>query len=303
MSAHAPAPKAAPAPSIVDGLPHGLAPGLITTCVLHDDLLPDEARQDPAFREGLGSMYAQNQPGLAAKYGVVRKGHRIAPQVFRKQESAKQLSSETASGLQALEEANRVKHPQEPVAEEPPAVKEKLTEGETKELLSQLDDFDFNKFRNAVMRDLLNNEGQRKIVEARLKPLDVVDVIVRGYTTQVVPILPGKFEPEFMSHRGEDELTLKKWLVAEARGIDVDDRYFLDKYAMMGLAVSLVSINKKPLPDCHDEQGNLSESKFSEKFRIVSKFNSHLLSSLFANWFWFDMRVRKLFVAENLGNG
>jgi hypothetical protein len=36
---------------------------------------------------------------------------------------------------------------------------------------------------------------------------------------------------------------------------------------------------------------------------MVARFDMHLLSSLAVNWFWFDVRVRKLFVAEKLGNG
>ena len=89
----------------------------------------------------------------------------------------------------------------------------------------------------------------------------------------------------------------------EAKSLEPSDRYLLDKYSLMGLAVSLRSVNKKQIPLHEDHDGNFDDKKFWEKFNIVVKFPFHMLASLAVNWFWFDMRVRRLFVAEQVGNG
>ena len=47
----------------------------------------------------------------------------------------------------------------------------------------------------------------------------------------------------------------------------------------------------------------LDEDAFWKKFEYVARFPFHMLASLGVNYFWFDVRVRKLFVAEKLGNG
>lgn len=289
-------------PNIVDGeLPMPNMGAKLYSSIQPGDMLPDEAKNDPAFRDGAGSMVASNQPGLAAKYGIVRRGQRIPPQQLAGDGQKSQLRSETVEGLRAINEANTKKAPE---IKETPKVEDKpLTEEEKKEILDGIDDFDLNRFKNAVMKDLLNNTTQQEIIEKRVKPLDIVQLVVEGSVTQVVPIHPNKFEPEFQSNSGEEDLTLKRWLTMEAKGIDASDRYFMDKYSLMGLTVALKAINKKQLPTCYDSDGNLNEELFWAKYKIVSRFNYHMLGSLMVNWFWFDVRVRKLFVAEELGNG
>ena len=42
---------------------------------------------------------------------------------------------------------------------------------------------------------------------------------------------------------------------------------------------------------------------FLKKFNMVLRLPLHMLASIGVNTLWFDVRVRKLFVAEKLGNG
>lgn len=316
-----PVPPAMPQPKTMIG---ATAPGILAS-----DVLPDAAKADPNFRNGHGSMFAANQPEMAYKYGVVRKGQHIPPQQLRQKvtgtpEQKGQLRPETMAGLQALQDANKAGVQQAEVmqksvdaqaelaaqqglagqsADTAGGTGPKMTDEERKEILEQLDDFDFHKLKNAVMRDLLNNDEQREIIEGRLKPLDVVQLIQDGRVTQIVPVRPGVFEPEFQSYNGDEDLAIKRLITKEARSIEASDRYFMDKYSLMALTVAIRSINKYPLPDCYDADGNFSDELFWQKYSMVARFDMHLLSSLAVNWFWFDVRVRKLFVAEKLGNG
>ena len=312
MAEQARRPTAAPQGSIIEPPmtrpPSGLLP---------QDMLPDEATRDPSYIEGAGSRYATSQPALAYKYGVIRQGQRLAPQQLGGRSSG--LSQATVDGLQAVQSFNKTREKAESTdgqieadAAAGPAgagarigkpVDEKAKAEDVEKVLSQLDDFDFNKFREAVTKDLLNNDDQRKIIEARLSPLSLDDVIVNGFVTQFVPIIPGKFEPEFQSLMAGDDLALKRMIMEESRTIEVNARYFLDKFTLMGVAAGLRSINRNPLPDCHDANGDFNADLFQLKFERVARFNLHMLQSLGVNYYWFDIRVRKLFVAEKLGNG
>lgn len=299
--------------------PSGPPPGL-----LPQDMLPDAALRDPAYREGSGSRYATSQPQLAYKYGVVRNGQVVPPQKLAGTKSA--LSQATMEGLQAVEAFNRTRAQAEgpdarieaDAAAGPAGAAARLASPsgdadvtpatadgreEVEKALKGLDDFDFNRFREAMMKDIINNDEQREIIEQRLAPMELDDLLVNGCVTQTVPIVPGKFEPEFQDMSGETDLALKRLIMEESKSIEVNARYFLDKFSLMSVAAGLRAINRNPLPDYRDQDGNFDEKLFWAKFNLVMKYNFHMLASLGVNFFWFDIRVRKLFVVERLKNG
>ena len=150
---------------------------------------------------------------------------------------------------------------------------------------------------------MLNNSEQRDIIEGRLTEMDVGDLLTQGYITQKVTIIPGKFEIEFKALEGETDLALKRLIMEDSASVDVSDRYFLDKFGLMSLAAVLHKVNDKAFGDYMDEHGNFDDDKFRAKFKRVLKLPMPMLASLGANAMWFDVRVRKLFVAEKLGNG
>jgi hypothetical protein len=152
------------------------------------------------------------------------------------------------------------------------------------------------------MKDLLNNEEQRKIVEERLQPLELSELIMNGRILQTVPIIPGRYEPTFQSLTGEDELTSRRLIMADKQGLEASDRYLLDKFQMMTIAIGVQKINSNPLPS-HMKGNNVDDELVWAKFNRVVKFPLHMLASLGVHYFWFDIRVRRLFVAERLKNG
>jgi hypothetical protein len=288
--------------------------------ILPADALPEEARQDPSFREGPGALLAAAQPSLAMKYGVIRNGQRLMPQQLRpgprrsiedtradlrKVEELSQARRETETGQSAAERQSEagLGGAAARIADGPAFVNEEKEKFErTKAAIEKMDDFDFDTFRRAMMKDLLNNDEQKQIIEARLEPMLIDDLIIQGYVTQRVPIIPGKFEPTFRSMTGEEDLALKRLIMLDSEG-QASNQYLLDKFSLMSVACGLHAINTRPFPSHTDNQGGFDDKAFWEKFTRVFKLPMHMLASLGVNYFWFDVRVRKLFVAENLKNG
>ena len=89
----------------------------------------------------------------------------------------------------------------------------------------------------------------------------------------------------------------------ENKGVEVSDRYLLDKFSLMAVTIGIRGINSNVFPDHLDKDGKFDEDKFWRKFEFVTKYPFHMLASLGVNYFWFDIRVRKLFVAEKIGFG
>lgn len=297
--------------------------------LLPTDTLPPEATQDPAFQQGHGSMVAVHQPQLALKYGVVRNGQVVPPQKLGPQRA--QLRPESIRDLETINKLQQQQQGQEPVAglhaSEQEAEKsldgsgvaaaarvgnltgdedeKPITEEERKKLkeaVGKLDEFDLDSFRQAMMKDILNNPDQQKVIEAKLNPLSMDELLMKNRVTQTVPI-NSQLNYTFQSQTGEEDLEIKRLIVEESKSIEVSDRYLLDKYSYMSIAIGLVAINGKPLGTHLDAEGNFNDEKFWEKFNKLQKYPLHMLASIGVNLFWFEARVRKMFVAEKVGNG
>ena len=308
--------------------------------LLPTDLLPPEASKDPAFRPGTGSQVAIHQPHLAIKYGVIRNGQRLSPRdllqggvpavggsrparpkeaILNDMKTAMsagpararsggeeaETSLDTPSHLPKTDEEADEQARQGPAgaAEHvsnvpaPPGLDDRSLEQ------ARLTDADMEALRRATIEDILRNPKQKEIVEARLKPLSIDDIILYNKVSQRVPIIPGKFEPTFESMPGDVELALKPMLVRESKAIAVTEDYLLDKYAVMTTAAGLIAINNMPVPSMYDQEGNFSEELFLKKFEWVIHRPIHMLASLGIHYSWFELRVRRLFVVEEGKDG
>lgn len=290
------------------------------------DILPEEAQAHPAFRSGQGALFAMNQPELAARFGVIRNGVRIPPQALTAG-PAGQLRPETMQGLRDLEELrakqglSNEKEAEKEVEEgtaghsakagRPLGKGKEATAEEQKkveEAIEAMDSFDYDSLRQAMNRDVLNNPDQREIIEARCKSLDIDDLILRNRVSQDVPVIidaNGKirFVVRYTSMTGDDDLALKRLIMTESKSVEVNDRYLLDKFAFMSLSCGLTAINNNTVPSHLNKEGEFDETEFWKKFHWVMKRPLHMLACIGVNHTWFEMRVRKLFVAEKLGNG
>jgi hypothetical protein len=291
------------------------------------DTLPEAAERDPAYLQGPGARLAINQPAMAAKYGVVRNGQFLHPQQLGG--NRKGLSAQSVADLKTLSELQQNGSApgldkSDAEAEQAvssglggaagragnlpgdkstsPASKEEVDQ-KLRQAIDQMDAFEFNEWRQLTMREMLNSEDQRKIIEGRLKPLSIDQILAVGLVKQVIPIIPGKYELELQSFDGQMDLSLKRLVMTEAKSTEVTEQYLLDKYSFMSAALGLHRVNDKVFPVVTNENGDFDDGKFYTKFNMVMKLPIHMLASIGVNIMWFEMRVRKLFRAETVGNG
>lgn len=293
--------------------------GLPPLMLADSDVLPDSAKKDQRFVQGFGSELAVNNPALAAEYGVLRQGQYVPPPQLMANTAPGQrvpLKPETIQGIEQLQQLEVQKRAAQERSVEDEARDHTATarlagaveeptpedEGKVKSVVDKMDDLDFYNFTQAMMRDLINNDQQRKLIESRLEEIDITDLIM-GNFSQKVPIKQGKFEPVFETIAGHNDLAMKKLIAEEARQLDVNERYLLDKFAMMQLAAGIKAVGSVQMPEYRDGDGVLVAEMFWKRFNKIASLPTPILASLGANFFWFDVRCRKSCTAEELKNG
>lgn len=303
------------------------ASGLLAT-----DILTEEAIKDPTFIQGQGSMFAMHQPHLAKKYGVIRSGKWVPPQMLnqpvaypdeRESKEGMRLSSSTEEGLRAAmlytQQQEQLRQQQEQQRQDSKVSKEVPTTTHavpTKELtieekLSRLDAFDQNKVEEFVRDNDLNTREQKDKIEKRIKDLgydlSIDEMVMTNKVRQRIPIKPGHFEIVLESLDIEVDLALKRLIMEEAKKQEVNEKYYLDKYSFMAITVSLVEIQgvsaKRAFPSCFDEQGRFNTDLFWKKWDLVVKLNFWMAASICTHFAWFDQRVQTLYRIEDIKNG
>lgn len=290
------------------------------TQILPTDTLPDEARKDPAYREGPGSGYAMTNPHLVAKYGVIRNGTRVPPHAFAPGGTG--LSAETAQQLADINAFNKqLKQGAEGAAKraEDADLEKEIAGGPVgaartaassagnadpkyeqalKSRLETMDKFDRHRLEEMGIVDLLNNDEQKTLIEARCSLMTLDEYVMNGFVRQRVPIVPGTFEVTFQSMQLQDEMQTRNLISKEASSLELSDKYLVDKHGYMGLAASLHQIHaggKDLLFSSHyNVEGKFDEKLFWTKFEKVLQLPFHLAASLVINFFWFEVRVRRL---------
>jgi hypothetical protein len=199
----------------------------------------------------------------------------------------------TALGVMQKESYKEPEKQEENEAEGDPISEDKSS------YLSDLDEFEWEKLRKETDKSDFNRPELKIAIEKRCRKISVEEMVMSGFTTQDVPIIPGKLEVRFQTIRTEDDLKIKQSLFSE----EGSDRYIMDKYGVMNLALGLVSINKYPLPDHKDSNGDYDEELFKRKLSAVMRYALPLIGIMSVNFYWFDTRVRKSIHDEALGNG
>ena len=154
--------------------------------------------------------------------------------------------------------------------------------------------------------DIFNNPKIRKRVEKGLKKMEVEDLIMHGEVVQDVTLISNKIDPNrpklwvtFRSVSAIEDLAIKKRFYDE----EGPDRFMLDRYSIMNLCIGLKAINGKEQPPHLDENGEFDDDEFKKKYRKIARMPHQLLAFLVINYLWFDERVRRILVTEELGNG
>lgn len=216
------------------------------------------------------------------------------------------IQPHTARQIEEFAAAQVQQQSQEKVAEE--AKDEKKADEDIFDL------FDFSGQQRSEADRILNNKKRRDNIEKRCDPMDFEDLIMKGEVRQNIPVIPNKFIVTFRSTL-EQEILFTKAFMAKNISIRVkdekkkddeeptNDQYVLEKFALCQLACGLVSINGKELPTHLDHNGDPNEQQFIGKLRHMSKMSGYIIADLGIQHYWFDLRVRKLLNADDLGNG
>lgn len=250
----------------------------------------EELQKRGQFIPGVGSGYAANQPSLRTQAPQppsppppISNGNQ--EYVNPPRPAGAGLRQETVEQLQNLAQAQASSAQPAPDSDE--------------ELKKEIDDlesqFDTDEFGQKV-RNLLNNKERRDKISSRCEPMGIEDLITQGEVRQKVPIVPGKFIPEFRSVSGEEDLLVKRMLSSE-RG---SDTYILNLYSLMDLTLGLYALNGRVLPSHLDKDGNPDEDLFKTKLRTVRKLPLAMLIDLSVNYVWFGKRLQKLFVVDEI---
>ena len=323
-----PAPFGGGVGSMSPDAPRQAAPTPAQLGILQNDVLHPDAQNDSSYIQGQGAQLAINQPNLAMKYGVIRNRQHIPPQALQAnvggagtngqignrplQNTLRDLETLThlqpSTGLpkteaEAEEQASQHLSSASQNVGAHEEQESKLSDKEVQAIIEKMDDFDFDALRQRMERDVLNNPEQRRIIEERLAPMHVEDVIMMARVSQKVPIIPGKFELTFRSMDAGDDSAVKRLIAAEVQTVGNPGRYYLDRFSLMTLCAGCTHVNTTPLPDHLNAEGKWDDKLFSHKLNWLLTKNLHMIASIGVNHSWFETRVRKLFVAEKVKNG
>lgn len=237
----------------------------------------------------------------------------------------KTLSPETVAGLRALHDQVAAQQvpappPTPPPAPEAPVVASsapakpepakksvtKLSEDEKRDV-AETSDLDFDLMMARLRSDVINNQEERKAVEARLKPMDLSDGLLTGEFKQHVPIYPGKLEVVFRTITPLENEELRRKVLEHV----LEDERFAnvmgEKYGFMQTVAAVHSLNGQELPK-HLTAGDKGGRKFlwdvfEKKVSVFMAYPGPLIHALGTHAYWFDLRVRALFTSAALKNG
>jgi len=149
--------------------------------------------------------------------------------------------------------------------------------------LRNMDEMDIATLRSIVSDiDVLSNSDQKKLIEEKLKPIDISDLIMSGRVKQDIPVNDHVYFT-LISSTGVDDLAIKRLILSENPSLVVGDRYYQDKYRLMTIALGLHSICGRVVPSHLDNEGRFNDARFMTKFNHVVRNNLHLLASIGAH--------------------
>jgi hypothetical protein len=239
----------------------------------------------PAIPDLTSRQTKDGPTGLTAEGGVAPRPQGspvLSPQTAAQLEQMQQAQAKEAAAAQAKSGLD-----EEEIKKASEAVKEDV-----------FDMFDFGGAGEAER--ILNNKKRRKEIEERCEPMNFEDLILKDEVRQTVPIVPGKFEPRYRTMNPEESLFLKQFL---AKDTNTNDAYAVEKFSICQLACCLVSLNGQDFPDHRKPDGTPDEELFKIKMKKLMKKSGYIISDMAINYYWFDIRVRRLIAPERLGNG
>jgi hypothetical protein len=222
-----------------------------------------------------------------------------APGVVPRPPGSPTIRPETQEQLAAAIKAGQT---QEQEAVDKKALDEKKLADEAR--MAQLfDSFDFGDASRNVER-ILDNKKRQKEIEGRCAAMNFEDLLLHDEVKQTVPIIPGKFEPTFRSITPVESLYIKQRMSKETTQTD---QFLGEKYNLLLLTCSILDINGAGFPDHRKHHGDgtfsIEDRLFDDKLAALTRKSGYVIADLGINYFWFDIRVRRLLNPDDLKNG
>lgn len=263
--------------------------------------------------QGVGAAYQVNQAmvdGRLKKPVTLREANAM--------EQRKSLSPQTVQAIQMAEEnmkaAENVKAAENKAEEEKIAtsIKEEaaapkrdldaaekvIAESTRKDPLS----LDFME-EIADIRTKLMGKSRRDKIEARLKPLDISDMIMRRELSQEISIVPGKLSATLRTYSQKESI----WILQYLYDFPGSPLYVRELMSTCQLVCGLVSLNGAMLPDHRIKVGTPDETvdraAFEKKKDAIIAFPTQLVADISVQMIWFQDRVNQLFGLDELKNG
>ena len=250
----------------------------------------------------------------SAAYDVTRDGPMTLQQVMSSSkvgvmagDTAPTLQKETIAGLAALKktvdatEANVPKDAEKKEKDAPP----ELSDSEVNERLDEMSDLEIDMMLRNYRTDAINNEKQRKLVDASVKPMDLADGILTGEFTQAVVIKKDILYVTFRSTTPAEAEALRR-IVLE---MQLEDprlaNLSAERMAFMMAVATIVSLNGTEFPSHMKQDGHkrtFDSDIFMKKYELFSSYPAPLIHTLATHSFWFDQRVRGMFTMEAAKN-
>jgi hypothetical protein len=262
---------------------------------------PQEEKASPHLQGGVGSAYPVNQ--------AMARGEVERPVTLKEanQMPIKQKPALSPESLQAIQ-MTQVDVPEEPKDEPVPKQEFKSVAEETQQELDQASDqfepdtpLDVSALMEARMS--IMSPQRREVIEGRLKPLDIGDMITKREIVQEVPIIPGKLTAMFRTFSQRENI----WVLQYLYDFPGSNAYVQELLNTCQLVCGLVSINGQYLPDHRTNVGTPSEAvdrdAFKKKMFHVTSFPIQLVADISVQMLWFQDRVSKLLTIDELKNG
>jgi hypothetical protein len=221
------------------------------------------------------------------------------------------LSPETIAGLMEMKKMAEQKK-SEAKAQSPEPEPEKLDppkKERVQEPLDLIDDLEFERMMSQVRKDALNNDEQRKIIDARVRPIDLAKGIATGEFTQVVPIHPNILEVTYRSPSAFELQSIRVLLVKICAEDPTKETVSHELYTVMSLAASIVQIStdasneKWPAHYTFGTRHSFDEEVFLYRVNKLLAMSGPLLHCIAVHGSWFDTRVRDALKVSELKSG
>ena len=161
--------------------------------------------------------------------------------------------------------------------------------------------------------NIQRNPARKKAIERRCAemndPLDLADLLTKGYLKQRVPIVESKLVVMFKTLRETEESALYEMATDYASGDNgkPPSQFAVDRFLFRAqLAAGILQINDTKFPSHmgrSDGEFKINLKVLNSRLKYLESLPKWLVTELGVQYSWFEERVKMLFLEEDLKNG